>query len=166
MNPLSFLRGVERAVLVTIFLAMVVLYAANVGIRVFGGAIASDFGWIEELVRTMNLYLVFLAAGLALEKGRQVGVHTWRDGLAARTGMPIRRIIDFVGFVFSIYMIWLGWEMTQFVLGTGQESPTLGISAAWLYVAPLIGFALLALRFLLSLFGIIDRFSVQGEGEL
>ena len=165
MNLLSVLRSIERYVLVGIFLVMVTLYFANVALREFGGTLVSDFGWIEEFVRTLNLYLVFLAAGLALERGRQVGVHTWRDGISARTGIPLRRIVDAVGFVFALAMIWLSWEMTQFVIGTGQQSPTLGISAAWIYVAPLVGFALLGLRFALSLFGVIDRFSVQEEIE-
>ena len=157
-KALSILRNVERTVVVAIFLIMVALYFVNVVVRATGSNLASDIAWIEEAVRTMNLYLVFLAIGLALEYGRHVAVDTWRDDLATRLGIPLRRIIDALGLVFSLDLVWLGWNMVGFVQSTGQRSPTLGLEAYSLYVAPMIGFALLALRYLLSLLGAIDRF--------
>lgn len=165
MKFLSALRSIERFFLVAIFLAMVALYFANVLLREFGGTLASDFGWIEEAVRTLNIYLVFIAAGLALERGRQVCVNSWRDRIAARTHLPLRRLIDAVGFLVSFYLVWLGWEMTRFVIRMGQHSPTLSISTGWIYAAPTVGFALLALRYLLSLLGAFDRFAAQATDE-
>ena len=159
------LRTVERFAVVVIFLAMVALYFVNVAVRELASAYASNFAWVEEAVRLLNLFMVFLALGLALEYGRHVGVHTWRDRIAARTGLPLKRLIDFVGFVFSLYLVWLGVRMALFVLSTGQRSPTLNIPIGWIYLAPAIGFGLLALRYLLSLFGRIDRFSVQTGEE-
>ena len=44
---------------------------------------------------------------------------------------------------------------------TGQNSPTLGISAGILYGSLPAGFALLALRYALSLFGLIDRWNAR-----
>lgn len=160
-NVLSILRTAERSALVLIFLAMVGLYFVNVVVRAAGSPLASDLAWIEEAVRIMNLYLVFLAIGYALEIGRHVAVDTWRERIANATGLPVRRIIDAVGLLFSLYLVWLGWKMTGFVFGTGQQSPTLGIRMGWIYVAPTIGFALLALRYLLSLLGLVDRWSPQ-----
>ena len=160
MKALNVLRTVERFAVVAIFLAMVALYFVNVAVRELASAYASNFAWVEEAVRLLNLFMVFLALGLALEYGRHVGVHTWRDRIAARTGLPLKRLIDFVGFVFSLYLVWLGVRMALFVLSTGQRSPTLNIPIGWIYLAPAIGFGLLALRYLLSLFGRIDRFSV------
>lgn len=156
----------ERFALVTIFLAMVALYFFNVLMREFGGTLASDFSWIQEAVGTLNVYLVFLASGLALERGRQVGIHTWRDRIGTRTRLPIRKIIDAVSLVFSLYIAWLAWGMTQFVMMTGERTPNLDIPVTWTYVAPIIGFLLLALRYLLSLFGVIDRFTPQTSEDL
>ncbi len=164
-KALALLRTGERVALVAIFLAMVVLYFVNVVVRATGSALASDLAWIEEVVRLMNIYMVFLALGLALEYGRHVAVDTWRDRIAATLGLPVRRMIDAVGLVFSIYLVWLGWTMASFVFGTGQRSPTLDMAMGWLYVAPAVGFALLALRYLLSLIGVIDRFPASGVEE-
>ncbi len=164
-KALTILRSVERTMVVAIFLTMVALYFVNVLVRATGSNFASDLAWIEEAVRTLNLYLVFLAIGLALEYGRHVAVDTWRDSLAAKLGLPIRRVVDVLGLVFSLYIVWLGWKMVVFVQSTGQRSPTLGIEMYWLYVAPMTGFALLALRYLLSLFGSINRFDSKPVSE-
>jgi len=70
-----------------------------------------------------------------------------------------------VGFVFAVYLAVLGWRLVDFVLMTGQRSPTLDIPMGWIYVAPVIGFAALALRYALSLVGAFDRFSSHGEED-
>lgn len=159
----STVRVIERTSVVVLLLAMTILFAFNVLIRLFGGQIASSFGWIDEVVRTMNIFLVFLAAGLALEKGRQVAVDTWRDRIAARTGLPLRKILDVIGIGFSLYMAWIAGRMAAFVFASGQVSATMGVAIGWIYVAPCVGFVLLALRYLGSLLGIIDRFAQAGE---
>lgn len=158
-HALTILRTAERIALVLIFLAMVALYFVNVVVRTSGSTLASDLAWIEEAVRLMNVYLVFLALGLALERGRHVAVDTWRSSIARTTRLPLRKIIDAVGLVFALYLVWIGYKMTGFVFGTGQRSPTLGLPMGWIYVAPTVGFGLLALRYLLSLAGTIDRFA-------
>jgi TRAP-type C4-dicarboxylate transport system permease small subunit len=165
VKALSVLRAIERASIVAIFLLMVTLYFINVVARQFGGTFASNFAWVEEAVRLLNLFLVFLAIGLALEYGRHVGVHTWRDRIAASTGFPVRKLIDAIGLLFSLYLIWLGWRMTDFVYSMGQKSATLDIPIFWIYLAPAIGFGLLALRYFLSLIGVIDRYSNEAAEE-
>lgn len=159
LKILSYIRLAERTFLVTIFLAMVILFFGNVVAREIGGTFASKFAWIEEAVRFMNIFLVFTALGLALEQGRHVGIDTLREKLSPRLRGVVLKIVDAVGFLFSIYIAWLGTVLVDFVLTTGQRSPTLNIPIGWIYMAPVIGFGLLALRFALSFFGVIDRFS-------
>lgn len=159
MRLLSYIRLAERTFLVTLFLAMVVLFFGNVVAREIGGSFASKFAWIEEAVRFMNVFLVFIALGLALEKGRHVAIDTLRDRLPKHLRWGLLKGIDATGFVFSIYLTWLGIGLVQFVLMTGQRSPTLDIPMGWVYCAPVIGFGLLGLRFGLSFLGVIDRFN-------
>lgn len=164
-TALGALRAVERTALVTLFLSMVALFFLNVVSRWIGGSFASSMAWIEEAVRILNLYMVFLGLGLALEYGRHVAVDTWREKIAAATRLPVKSIIDVVGLLFSLYVVWLGWRMADFVFGTGQRSPTLDIRMGWIYVAPTIGFALMALRYFLSLTGAIDRFPARSAED-
>lgn len=156
---MHYLRRVERVFLVTLFLSMVALFSLNVLAREIGGTFASQLAWVEEAVRLMNVFLVFGALGLALERGKHVGIDTLREALPNTARATIRRIIDAAGCMFSLYMAYLAWKLVVFVLGTGQRSPTLDIPIGWIYTAPIIGFGLLALRYALSFFSIIDRFT-------
>lgn len=140
---------------------MVILFFGNVVAREFGGTFASKFAWIEEAVRFMNVFLVFIALGLALEKGRHVGIDTLRDRLPTKLRSVLLKVVDGTGFLFSIYLAWLGIGLVKFVLMTGQRSPTLDVPVGWVYSAPVIGFGLLALRFALSFIGVIDRFGIH-----
>eukprot|EP00873_Tetraselmis_striata_P018459 jgi/Tetstr1/438723/TSEL_002919.t1 len=115
---------------------MVVLYFTNVLARQVGGTFASEFAWVEEAVRLMSLFLVFFS------------------------------VIDAVGFVFCVYLVYLSYQMTAFVYGMGQKSPTLNVPVFWIYLAPTTGFALMALRYALSFFGRIDRFAGQASEDL
>lgn len=167
MKLLTYLRLAERTFLVTLFLGMVILFFSNVVVREIGGSLASKIAWIEEAVRTMNVFLVFIALGLTLEKGRHVGIDTLRNKFPAPLRSGVLKVIDAMGFAFSIYLSWLGIKLVQFVLMTGQRSPTLDVPMGWIYAAPVVGFGLLALRFSLSFFGYIDRFTSHvtvGEG--
>ena len=159
MGFLTLLRRAERVFLVSVFLGMVALFALNVVGREIGGEFASRLTWIEEAVRLLNIFLVFGALGLALERGRHVGIDTLRRALPGRAQRRIEKTIDAVGLLASLYLAWLAFGLTQFVLQTGQRSPTLDVPMGWIYAAPIMGFVLLALRYALSLFGVIDRFS-------
>ena len=161
MQLLNLLRKIERSVLVALFLIMVLLYTGSVVTREIGGTFASRFAWIEEAVRMMNLFLVFLALGLALERGKHVGITNLRQKLPEPLRRRLLQVIDTVGLLFSLYVAWLAFGLVQFVLKTGQVSPTLGVPIWLIYMAPVVGFVLLALRYGLSLFGVIDRFTPQ-----
>ncbi|MEJ8472549.1 TRAP transporter small permease [Roseibium algae] len=162
---MRYLRRLERIYLVSIFLSMVGLFTLNVIAREVGGTFASQLAWVEEAVRLMNIFLVFGALGLALERGRHVGIDTLRDALPERSRTIVRKIIDAVGFLFSAYMAYLAYLLVFFVLGTGQRSPTLDLPMGWVYMAPVLGFSLLSLRYLLSFLSVIDRFSRQNEND-
>ncbi|WP_372801688.1 TRAP transporter small permease [Paracoccus seriniphilus] len=160
---LAATRLAERICLVSLLLGMTALFAFNIAMRLFGGAHASGFHWIDEVVRTMNIFMVFLAAGLALERGKHVAVDTWRDRIATSSRIPLRRIIDTAGVLFSLYMAWVAARTAAFVFASGQQSATLSMPIGWIYVAPSAGFVLLAIRYGASLMGAIDRFSPQSE---
>ncbi|EGB16000.1 Tripartite ATP-independent periplasmic transporter DctQ component [Pseudodesulfovibrio mercurii] len=164
MFLLNLLRRIERVFLVSTFSLMVVLFFMNVVAREVGGEMASNLSWVEEAVRLMNLFLVFGALGIALERGMHVGIDTFRDRLPAGIRKPLLKVIDLSGLCFCAYLVWQGYVLVKFVLGTGQTSPTLGMRMGWIYLAPVMGFTLLGLRYFLSLIGFIDRFG-QNKSE-
>jgi TRAP-type C4-dicarboxylate transport system permease small subunit len=163
MKALTALRAVEKTVLIALFLIMVFLYTGSVVTREIGGTFASRFAWIEEAVRMMNLFLVFLALGLALERGKHVGITNMREHLPKTVLNLLLKFIDLVGLAMCLYVAWLALDLVQFVLKTGQKSPTLGVPMGYIYLAPVLGFLLLGLRYGLSFFGVIDRYQEVAE---
>lgn len=158
---LVLLARLEGVVVMLIFLAMVALFALNIGARSFAPGFATRLFWIDEAVRLMMLYLVFLSCGLALQQGRHIGVYAWRERIARRTGLPLKPLIDLTGTLVSLYFAWVSLKTVLFVAKSGQIMTSVGVSAQWIYVAPMLGFALMALRFATSLFGAYDRFAAQ-----
>jgi C4-dicarboxylate transporter DctQ subunit len=147
---------VERYLAAILTIVMTALYALNVLIRLFLPMYASTFAWIDEAARYLMIWVVFLAAGLTLEVGRHVSVDIAHPLLSPRTVRVLFAIIDIVGFIFSVGAAFYSLKLALFVAGTGQISPTLGVPTYILYVAPLVGFASLAFRFLLRLANVRD----------
>ncbi|HUH76663.1 MAG TPA: TRAP transporter small permease subunit [Devosia sp.] len=156
---LRVLNSLERFIVGTLMLLMVGLYSLAILVRQFVPTMARDVAWIDEATRYMLVWLVFLALGTALGAGRQISMDTFLLGFSERFGKIVRKVIDLTGLLFSLYIAWVGVELTMMIAGTGQKSPTLHISAAYLYLALPAGFLLLALRYAMSLFGLIDRWS-------
>jgi C4-dicarboxylate transporter DctQ subunit len=148
---LELLRRLEGATIAALMLAMSAAYALNVAVRELATRYAAQFAWIDEACLYALAWVVFLGVGLALERGRQIAMH----GLIGRFAPGLRRgvklAIDLTGLVFSLYIAKLSLDITILVVKSGQVSPTLDISAGWLYAAMPVGFVLLALRYGLEL---------------
>jgi C4-dicarboxylate transporter DctQ subunit len=128
---------------------MAALYAFNVAVRELAPTHAARFAWIEEACLFALAWVVFLGLGLALERARHIAMASLLERMAPRLQRGIRLAIDLVGALFSLYIAKLALDITILVLRSGQMSPTLEVSMAWLYAAMPVGFALLALRYAL-----------------
>jgi len=131
---------------------MAAAYAFNVAVRELAPTQAARFAWIEEACLFALAWVVFLGLGLALERGRHIAMTSLLERLAPGTRRGVRLAIDLVGVCFSLYIAKLALDITFFVMRSGQSSPTLDVSMAWLYAAMPVGFVLLALRYAMSLF--------------
>jgi TRAP-type C4-dicarboxylate transport system permease small subunit len=148
--------AVQRYSAALLMILMTAVYGFNVLVRALLPQFAGTFAWIEEAARYMLIWVVFLAAGAALEGGRHVLIDLLWGRLDARTERALFALIDAVGVAFSVLMVVLSIQLTIFVAGSGQVSPTLGVPAYVLYVAPVVGFASQAFGFLLRLLSIRD----------
>jgi C4-dicarboxylate transporter, DctQ subunit len=155
---LELLRWVERTAVATLMMLMAVAYAFNVAVRELASTYASRFAWVEEACLFGLAWVVFLGLGLALERGRHIAMTSLLERLAPGLRRPVKLLIDITGLAFSLYVAKLALDITLFVLRSGQTSPTLDVSMAWLYAAMPAGFVLLALRYALEL--------AQPEGRL
>lgn len=147
----ELLRRLERGVVAVLMILMAATYAFNVAVRELAPTYAASFAWIEEACLFSLAWVVFLGLSLALERGRHIAMTSLLERLAPRLKRRIKLAVDLTGLVFSLYIAKLAFDLTLFVLNSGQTSPTLDVSMAWLYAAMPVGFVLLALRYALEL---------------
>jgi C4-dicarboxylate transporter, DctQ subunit len=148
---LELLRRLERAAVATLMILMAAAYAFNVAVRELASTYAFRFAWIEEACLFALAWVVFLGLGLALERGRHIAMTSLLERIAPGLRRPLKLVIDLTGLVFSFYVAKLALDITLFVMRSGQLSPTLDVSMAWLYASMPVGFVLLGLRYALEL---------------
>jgi TRAP-type C4-dicarboxylate transport system permease small subunit len=151
------LRVVERTFIALILIGMSALFFLNVAVRSTSPQLATDLAWIEEATLFALAWLVFTGLGLTLERRRHITMSVFLDSRSPAVARVIRRLINFVGLAFSLFLAKSSFDLALFIYDSGQVSPTLGLSVVGLYAPLPIGFALLALRYLLELLGIQDR---------
>ena len=159
LTVLGRVQAAQGFLLGLLMLAMTFGYAANVLVREIIPSLAPRLAWIDEVSLFGLVWIVFLAIGLALENGRHIGMRMLLDRMPASAQRGVKIVINLLGLIFSLYMVKVGWEITLFVARSGQASPTLGFSVAWLYWVMPIGFLLLAAQYLVELLGWSDRFA-------
>lgn len=152
----DILGTAERYGAAALLIAMTLLYGINVLVRALAPAYASHLAWVDEAARYMLVWVVFLAAGITLEVGRQVSVDVLRARLQAWQERALFVLIDVVGLAFCLGAAVVAVQLARFVMDTGQTSPTLGVPTYILYLAPAFGFASMAFRFLLRLLSVRD----------
>ena len=160
---LSLLKKVESAVLGAIMIMASFGYAFVVFVRILLPKLAPALAWVEEASLFLVIVMVFLGLALGLEQGRHIAMSSLLQRLGEASRRKIKIILDLLGLAFSAYLVKIGFDITKFVLQSGQISPTLGMSMAWLYLAMPVGFGLLALRYLQELFSVTNRHTVELE---
>lgn len=160
----ELLRRLERGVLAALMILMAAAYALNVAVRELTPRQASAFAWIEEACLFSLAWVVFLGLGIALERGRHIAMTSLLERLAPGLRRPLKLVIDLTGIAFSLYVAKLSLDITLFVMRSGQSSPTLDVSMAWLYAAMPVGFVLLALRYALELRAAGGRLAAKAAG--
>ena len=157
-TALHILRTIERVLLAGLMLAMSLAYVINVIARNVVPALAPQLAWIEEATLIALAWVVFLGLGLALERGRHIAMSAFLERIRGPAKSWIIAAINVVGLLFSLYITRIGMDISVFVYRSGQVSPTLNISMAWLYGVIPAGFVLLALRYGLELARRSNRF--------
>jgi len=105
--------------------------------------------WSEELCRVILIWITFIYAGLALDRGEVVAF----DLLLEKTGSLVRAAILLIGGIVSlgtlIYLTKLGLDYALF--SAGDVLPAMQISMFWVYLAVPIGLGLFAVHLLVRL---------------
>lgn len=157
----AVVQKVQMTLLGALMFCTTFAYALNVGVREFFPALGPHFAWIDEVSLFSLVWMVFLSLSLALESARHLSMPMVLNRMPAGIQKIVKTLINLIGIAFCIYLVKVGIEITSFVANSGQRSPVLEVSVAWLYVVMPVGFALLAVQYFLELVTSSDRFSKE-----
>ena len=136
MTPLLERRFVQanRALLIMLLAAMVVVTFANVVMRYVG---ESSFLWGEEVGRHLMIWLAFVGGGLALRNGAHIGVDSLERSLPPRAARIVRAAIALIVLVLFVALMIEGVDYAWRT--RSQASAALQISMAWVYAGMPLG---------------------------
>ncbi|NOL52573.1 TRAP transporter small permease [Pelistega suis] len=125
-----------------------------IGIQVFMRYFLNDsLTWSEELAR----YFFIWATYIGVAAGFKHSVHIRVDFLITKLSQNYQRYVNILVYliviVFAYIVIVEGYTLVERILKFNQRSSSLGISMAYVYMAPLVGFGLSVIRLLQAIYG-------------
>lgn len=120
---------------------------ALIGLQVFMRYVMhASLSWSEELARYLFIWATYIGVSYGVRKRAHIRVTAGVDWLGPRARLGVDILTHLVFAAFAAIVIWQGYEMTARITRFGQTSSSLGIPMAWVYSAPIIGFALVIVR--------------------
>ena len=157
-SALRYLGIVEQAVGSALIVLILVLVLVQVAQRYLPG---EGWPWTGEVARLGLVWCTFALIGYLVARDRHIAIHVVDLVLPSRL-LAVLKVFDHVvvgatclAMVFATYSL--------IADDIGQRTPAAEIPLAWIYVVPLVGFLLAALRSGLALF--VDVQQVAGRRE-
>ncbi|MCE8032717.1 TRAP transporter small permease [Billgrantia tianxiuensis] len=96
--------------------------------------------WTEELSRYLFIYMVALAAGVAIRRHRHVNVELFHHRLGLRTRAAYQALICLLVGGFALMALPAAWQFAQ--NGAWQTSPTLRVPMLYIFFSTVLLFGL------------------------
>ncbi len=139
----NFLDKIEEVVSASCLAGMALIIAIQVFQRY---VLQSSLDWSEELARYLFIWSVYVGCSYATQKDRHLEVTILRNvfGPTVAKYVTIAAYICTIGFCLCV-TVW-GFQMVQFLAGTGQKTPALEVQMYWVFLSVPVGMGLMALR--------------------
>ena len=109
--------------------------------------------WTTELSGILFTWVVFIGAATAFRNGKHIRITLLVDALPPRIAAGARLIARLLVAAFVIYVTGLAFLMMM--KGATRLSPVMDIPFLWVYLAPLLCFAIMSLTILCRLFNLL-----------
>jgi len=127
-----------------VLLVMMVALCVDVFLGVFSRyVLARTFTWYDEIARLLFVWITFLGAGVGVKRGVHFRLHLLVDRFprALQRATVIFGVLVVMGF--GWILVQQGWKLVE--LGQFQQTPVMGLSKQYIYLAVPAGGALVIL---------------------
>lgn len=147
---LKFLdKHLEESLLVILLSVMSLLIGAQVFMRY---VMHDSLTWSEELARYCFIWATYLGVSCAVKHKAHICV----EALTAKLPVVARHYANILShllfIVFAVMVMKEGYALTAKVFGFGQKSSAMGLPMGYVYLAPTVGFGLVIIRLLQSIY--------------
>ncbi|EIE48666.1 C4-dicarboxylate ABC transporter [Salipiger aestuarii] len=133
----------EEVILVALMAIMTALIGGQIFMRY---VMQASLSWSEELARYCFIWMAYISVSYAVKKDVHISTTAFVTMLPPR-GIVMARILShliFAGFAFLV--VYEGIALVEKLFGFGQRSSSLGLLMGYVYLAPVVGFALVLFR--------------------
>lgn len=135
----------EEAFSATLMALMSVLICTQIFMRYVMGA---SLSWSEELARYLFIWMTYVGVSYAVRRDAHIRVTMATDLLPAVYQIYVRILTHLIFGAFALFVMYQGWNMVEKIFRFGQKSASMGIPMGFVYLAPFVGFTLVAIRLL------------------
>ncbi|MDX1560070.1 MAG: TRAP transporter small permease [Marinobacter sp.] len=123
-------RAIDAVMQSVVFGAMVALIAV-ITLQIISRVFFTAVGWTEEVARFLLVWITFLGATLAFQRGRHIAVTFLVNALPGRLRQLTRILAVAIALGFMIALVFVGYRYTQ--VQSYQTSASLGWSMTYVY---------------------------------
>lgn len=141
-------RGVDAVLQPVVFLGVVALIAVMT-LQIVSRVFFTAAGWTEEAARFLLVWLTFLGAALAYQRGRHIAVTSLVEMLPAALQRVCRVAVSVVAIGFLLVLVVVGYRYMD--LQSFQRSASLQVSMFYVYAVMPASAAIMAFYALVDL---------------
>ena len=137
------IHKIDQVLKARVGILFALIFVASITQVFFRYVLNSPFSWGEELVRFVNIWCIFLAAGYGIARGAHFGLDFF-IGKLPRALQEVGRILcHLLVFFLSVVLVASGLQLVTKTLGT--VSQMLQIPFGLVYLAIPVGFAMIGI---------------------
>lgn len=147
-------RAIDAVIQPIVFLGMAALIGV-ITLQIISRVFFTAVGWTEEVARFLLVWITFLGATLAFQRGRHIAVTFVVDALPARLAQLARIAAVLVALGFMLALMVLGYRYMQ--MQSFQRSASLRLSMTYIYAVIPISAAIMAWYALVDVVELITK---------
>ncbi|CAM3798782.1 TRAP transporter small permease [Vreelandella rituensis] len=149
-------RGVDAVIEPTVFLGMAALIGV-ITLQIISRVLFSAVGWTEEVARFLLVWITFLGATLAFQRGRHIAVTFAVDALPGRLRQVARIAATLIVLAFMVALVVIGYRYMQ--VQSFQKSASMRLSMTYVYAVIPLSAALM------GWYALVDLLELWVDGE-
>lgn len=144
---MDFLKWLDEKFEVTICSILMIVMTVLIFVQVIMRHVFnSSLTWSEELARYIFIWLIYIGISYGARIMKHIKIEAALEIYPKKIRPYVVIIGDILFLIFSVIIVYLAYDVVMMQVQLNQKSPAMQIPMWIMYSAPMVGFALTALR--------------------